>query len=57
MPSLSDNDVNLDNDALNVCFNLQVPPPMMIYKYSSPCSCGVFYLPGNLPVEGVMRDL
>ena len=27
MASLSDNDVNLDNDALNVCFNPQVPPP------------------------------
>ena len=27
MPLLSDNDVNLDNDALNVSFNPQVPPP------------------------------
>ena len=30
MPLLSDNDVNLDNDALNVCFNPQVPPPLLI---------------------------
>ena len=33
MPSLSDNDVNLDNDALNVCFNPQVPPS--IYYHSN----------------------
>ena len=33
MPLLSDNDVNLDNNALNVCFNSQVPPPLIDLQY------------------------
>ena len=32
MPSLSDNNVNLDNNAFDVCFNPQVPPPRKSYK-------------------------
>ena len=35
MPSLSDNNVNLDNDALNVCFNPQVPPPLFYHSYGA----------------------
>ena len=40
MPLLSDNDVNVENDALNVCFNPQVPPPLKSFVQ-------YFILPGG----------